>query len=1356
MKLQFFSGEFSNIDRKRREELTEIADRYYDARLSVERMMAEARGATSALSNEEFLFVEHLMRQKTVEEPGFKPIVRGIRVGDILDCTYNDMNCRQFYTFTGTETLYVAILVENPLYGVDDVRIDYHMGMKYGPYPITNVDEVIHVEMNKQQQFCIVTTEITKPKEVKGEQRNIFNYRLYVKELAREKELAGVDFQIIKGPDMRHNLDMSKYISVRSMRMFDPETPSRTLEYLPCKEDIDVKINAEFSLNFEIGLPEIEARFIVFSNKSYNPSADILLNAKAQLKDGATVYAAEGILFDQGTMASLPEGEYSCALFIWGEVVQQLEFQVKMEDDFDRLARELDIAPALFDDGPAEEPEPEKKEPEPKKIAHEYLTLNSLDLYKQTYIETLEPGTPSEGYTTFTEGFDGGLTVYAFFDTLKTIDDPDNLPLHFFLYDNMGRMLQSITANCSMTGDENNGKKVMCAFGTFLKTDQVRWDRGIYKFEGSLWDETLISIQFEVCDKDTRGTYDPIAAQPRIGYGGRKTVKEVENAREKLEEMIGIRRVKEKINAMKDVNDFARLRREAGLPFQSPSLHACFMGPSGTGKTTVAGLIGQIYHEMGLLSKGHVIYEERGTLIGRFYDSEQREVERALRNAQGGVLFIDEAYSLFVEEDPKDPGHKVIEALLTALSDESNRDWMLVLAGYSDDLEKMLNNANQGLRSRVKDRFYFDELSEDELIEVADLYCSRNQYTMTPEARRAIESVIGRAYASRTKTFGNARYVNEELMAGMVIQAMSSRVRSGAGKPTLKQLKTIEKEDVPAIVPTSASKKMDQLNRMIGLDSLKKSISSHLNYVNMLNMRMNHGLYTTMPPLHMVFTGNPGTGKTTVAELMGEIYASMGLISHGEVIKVEKRDLVGTHVGETEKKMNEVLDRARGNVLFIEEAHQLWSHESDNDYGKIVVDSLMGVLGNDRIDMIVILAGYGPEMKKLISMDRGFKSRFPYTFEFEDYSAEELMEIAQMTIQKENFVISDAAREKLAALVKSAVSRKEESFGNARFVNRLITTQILRNMSDRIEKLNGEPTKEQLMTIEVEDVPSSFEGAGDIEFGEFDEKLIGSALERLDSMVGLANVKQTIHNFVEVSRIMKNERRQIFGDHLVKWNFVGNSGTGKSTVAGIMADILKGMGLIDRPDVVEIKGEEIYNVNELRCDEILKNAMEKSKYGLLFVDSDAPMFKNPNQWALTGDQLRIKLASLTAELGGNGAIIIAEHDSLRQGTVRSPRTLVFEDYSAEELFEILENKLSQQQFTLSEEAAEKMRSYIGALCRNRSLSLANARTMKLLAESVTQSSLLRTGKEKDAVKGLITLDDVESFEWRKPVNTIGF
>ena len=615
-----------------------------------------------------------------------------------------------------------------------------------------------------------------------------------------------------------------------------------------------------------------------------------------------------------------------------------------------------------------------------------------------------------------------------------------------------------------------------------------------------------------------------------------------------------------------------------------------------------------------------------------------------------------------------------------------------------------------------------------------------------------------RDYGSRDANFGNARYVTN-LIEQVVIANMSHRV-SRIDKPTKEQLQAIEVSDIPSLrQEENDTKGMARLNKMVGLTNLKRSLSEHLNMVKVANMRMKHGLHTTMPPLHMIFTGNPGTGKTTVADFLGEIYASMGLLSKGDVIRVEKRDLVGEHVGDTERKMRSILNRAKGNILFIDEAYQLYSKDGQSDYGKNVIDSLLTTLANDNVDMIVILAGYPQDMECLLTMNEGLPSRFPYTFHFEDYSVEELHKISLQRAAKDNYTFSKKAEQLLKSLIKREVLRKRRAFGNARFVTRLLSTEILPRMATRLAKATTEPSTRQLKTIVAEDIPITEAEAERIERGGFDNEAIDAALQKLDSLVGQTKVKQAIHNFVDIARYLQSNGEAFVGKGLLKWNFVGNTGTGKSTVAAILADILKAMNLLDRGNVVEVRGEQIFNVSEYQCDQVLRQAMESSRHGLLFIDGDAPEFRNMFEYRLTSEQLRIKLTSLVAETGGQGALVIAECNSPRQTIANSltingiydfDHTFFFDDYTADELFEILSKRLGKHKVSFTPEAEAKMRQYIDHLCANRNLSFANARTMKHLARTIYEQVILRASKDKSSPRNEVTLEDVKGYNWQQP------
>lgn len=939
------------------------------------------------------------------------------------------------------------------------------------------------------------------------------------------------------------------------------------------------------------------------------------------------------------------------------------------------------------------------------------------------------------------------------------------------LYDETGRIK---TSQIQQAGTyDNQGKAYISLMWEIGGGKQNFWGKGNYLIEVLFMDETVISAPFEVGNRDTESIYGRESIQPRTNIAGKKILKSesVSNPLQELNEMIGLTSVKQKINNYCNLMRLEQQRSKQGLPTQQHSLHAAFIGNPGTGKTTVARLLGKILKDMGLLSKGHVVYEERSTLLGQFYGSEDEKTLAAMKRAQGGILFIDEAYSLYKPEDPKDPGINVLETLLTALADESNRDWMLLLAGYPAPMKNLLS-CNPGLESRIPEtnRYYFEDYSVDELMQIADLYCKRKCYQLTPEARKALQMVVRRACSLRDETFGNGRYI-DSLLSEEVLQNMARRV-SNIPLPSIEQLITIEKEDIPGIKQGDYKKSLAKLNHMVGLNQLKKSIGEHLNFVNMVRLRAEQGISTALPPMHMIFTGNPGTGKTTVADFIGEIYASLGLLSKGNVIRTERSDFIDIKVGGTEQKTKAILKSAQGNVLFIDEAYTLMKESNDsNDFGPRVIETLLTTLSREEVDMLVIMAGYPEEMEKLLESNPGLKSRFPYVFHFEDYTAEELMEIARGVVNKQGYRFSAAAEKAMKALITREVQHKDRHFGNGRFVTRLISTKIIPSMSSRLATLPVEKqrSKRMLQTIQVQDIPITEDELKDIrENHGFNERSIARALKKLDGMVGLVQVKKAIHDFVDVSRYL-NKQGLSHVSHAgpLKWSFTGNTGTGKSTVAGIMAELLHAMNLLDKGHLIELKAEEIYNVQDYKVDEILKNAMKRSQQGVLFVDGDAPVFKNPRSH-FDSEKLRFQLTSLTAELPGNYALIIAEHASVRQPLVNTltqngrlsefDHTLHFDDYTADELMQILVQMLRSHKLKFSEQAQTVMLRYIGHLCENRSLGYANARTMKLLAHSIASLTLLRESKQtnNDSTKGTVQAEDVADFVWKDIKQTIGF
>lgn len=914
----------------------------------------------------------------------------------------------------------------------------------------------------------------------------------------------------------------------------------------------------------------------------------------------------------------------------------------------------------------------------------------------------------------------------------------------FFLYNETGQLLEhGRLQDRFVAQDYGMNVYLWAAIGL---TDGRVWKKGKYLLEIRFGKDTLVLKTFSVGPKDLPGRLvgetDDDASTPSL---------------RKLERMAGLRQVKEQMTRYHQVLQLACKRKSRGLQATMPSLHAMFTGNPGTGKTTVARLYGGILKELGLLSRGHVVRVDRSNLVGTTYGSEEEKTREAIERARGGVLFIDEAYTLYTPDSSRDPGRNVLQVLLTAIEDDPGHDYAVLLAGYSNEMAAMLSS-NPGLQSRIpqQNRYHFEDYTVDELLQIADSYCEENNYVLTAEARKALRCKVVHDYSRRDATFGNGRYVVKMFM-DEIIPAMS--LRTGRIKrPSLLQLMMVEKEDIPALRTKNYEKSIRKLHEMVGLTRLKQSIESHLNMVKVSMLRNEQGISTSLPPLHMVFAGNPGTGKTTVADLIGEVYASLGLLSVGRVIRVERKDLVGSYIGETEKKTAEVLKQAQGNVLFIDEAYTLTnSGKDDKDFGRRALEVLLNPLGNEHIDMLVIMACYPEEVDRLFQSNPGLKSRIPYAFYFEDYSVDELMVIAKSVAGKMNYRFTPAALKALRLLVEEKMARRDGQWGNARFITRIISNTIIPAMSARLLKLPPSrlADKKALLTICRADIPDPGTDADTHSPEEFDEAAIRRALKKLDGMVGLDQVKQNIHNFVEVARYLQRTGRSYADCGSLRWNFTGHTGTGKSTVAGIMGELLRAMHILEKGHLVEVKAEEFYSASEYKADEILRTAMSRSCQGVLFIDGDSPLFGRPDS-RFNSDSLRFKLGSMMAELPGAYALVIAEHESSSHALPRSLRTtgvsefdhtFYFADYTGEELCQILVQCLKLRKLRLSEKAGAFVNRYINGLCSRRELGYANARTMKLIADAVAEACWLRAGVKGGGVECEVLYEDVKGFVW---------
>ena len=271
---------------------------------------------------------------------------------------------------------------------------------------------------------------------------------------------------------------------------------------------------------------------------------------------------------------------------------------------------------------------------------------------------------------------------------------------------------------------------------------------------------------------------------------------------------------------------------------------------------------------------------------------------------------------------------------------------------------------------------------------------------------------------------------------------------------------------------------LQELNQMVGLDNIKKSITTIAHQVKIFAERRQQGLPTnTKDVFHAVFTGSPGTGKTTVAKMLGRIYHQLGLLSKGEVICVDRSRIVGRFIGDTEDNVKNLLREAQGNVLFIDEAYSLYSSEGTNDYGRRAVESLLTSLSEKNPDMLVIFAGYKEEMDRLMTMNPGLHDRFPYKFHFADYTAAQLMLIAEHIFQQDQYLLAKDARDELQLSIEKALQHRSSHFGNARWVEQFVRNGIIPALADRLAdtKSHRPLVREDYQRVLVSDVKAAYE-----------------------------------------------------------------------------------------------------------------------------------------------------------------------------------------------------------------------------------------------------------------------------------------
>ncbi|MBQ9356691.1 MAG: AAA family ATPase, partial [Prevotella sp.] len=506
----------------------------------------------------------------------------------------------------------------------------------------------------------------------------------------------------------------------------------------------------------------------------------------------------------------------------------------------------------------------------------------------------------------------------------------------------------------------------------------------------------------------SRGSQDDIIEKDDIrGYVPEE--RSLDDILSDLDTFIGMNEVKQAVREIAYAVQNSMQRQERGLGEQEKmSMHIVLTGNPGTGKTTIARKLGEILAAIGYLDSGHVVEVDRSKMVSQYQGETPKVVNQLCDKAMGGILFVDEAYTLAPVSstgDRDNQGAQALETLMKRMEDDRGK-FVVIAAGYRQEMDNLFR-VNPGMKSRFNYFLNIEDYTPDELFQIMEVFAKGKKYLFNEEAEKLTKKMITELHKTRDKDFANGRTMRS--IFDQICKNQAKRLQGGdLSQMSNQELMTIVVEDVPYEAPHEVdyAECLKKFEGMVGLESVKKEVA---NLAAFLNLQIKRGETNTFQGKHYVFTGNPGTGKTTVARIMADVFKTLGILSRGQLIEADRSKLVAGYAGQTAIKTNQLIDTAMGGVLFIDEAYTLKSTDQDS-FGSEAIDTLLKRLEDDRGKFICIVAGYTEQMHDFIDSNPGLKSRFTQTIHFDDYTPDELTQIFLSMAESKKFELDEEMR----------------------------------------------------------------------------------------------------------------------------------------------------------------------------------------------------------------------------------------------------------------------------------------------------------------------------------------------------------
>ena len=791
-----------------------------------------------------------------------------------------------------------------------------------------------------------------------------------------------------------------------------------------------------------------------------------------------------------------------------------------------------------------------------------------------------------------------------------------------------------------------------------------------------------------------------------------------------LDEYIGMDEVKKAVReiAFTVHNSVQRAQRGLGEQ-QKAGIHIVLTGNPGTGKTTIARKLGEILESIGYLDSGHVVEVDRSKMVSPYQGETPKVVDRLCDKAMGGILFVDEAYTLapLSQSGERDnQGAQALEQLMKRMEDDRGK-FVVIAAGYRTEMDNLFR-INPGVRSRFSYFLNIDDYNPDELYQIMQVFAKSKKYVFAPDAEELAKKMITELYNSRDKDFANGRTMRQ--LFDKICSKQAERLQKGdISTMSNEELMAIKAEDIPYEAPKAVDYTdcLAKLDGLVGLDSVKKEIS---NLAAFLNLQIRRGESNTFQGKHYVFTGNPGTGKTTVARIMADVFRTLGILSRGQLVEADRSKLVAGFSGQTAIKTNQLIDSAMGGVLFIDEAYTLKSGDGDS-FGAEAIDTLLKRLEDDRGKFICIVAGYTDNMHDFIDTNPGLKSRFTQTIHFEDYTPDELTQIFINLAKAKNFTVDEESQAAVHRQFEQLYLRRDKNFGNAREARRIFDAAIERQSQRLMNQMGSADFKEDDMyRITAADLPMAQSEKA---------RPLDEVLNELDEFIGMRSVKNMIRRLAVQSMFMKQRAAMGAGKvQQMSMNFIltGNPGTGKTSIARKMGEILQSMEILPTSRVIEASRATLVGKYMGETPKIVNNMCDKAMGGILFIDEAYTLSSGDDQY---GKEAIDTLMKRMEDDRGKFVVIAAGYKdemedflAVNSGLAsRFTHKMHIEDYNEDELLAIFKKMAAKDNYTLSPAAEFKLMDLICRKVVTKSQSFGNAREMRNLLDATIQQLSMR-------------------------------